>query len=205
MEKQILEIVSLIHHGKITEAYEKLPGSLIEKCKRLIIKNGRGQLGDSEALSIFFNAFEVFCNQVVKKNFVYQTDAGFESYLKEVSKSSLAKYLKEVTGKEYLRPVDELEMYSDEVNEEIDRVRKNTVKRKKEKYAIDLKNEKITFQEFTKSYGLLSDECKLLIVLKLFFNHSHDEIVDKLKHIYDIKNSHVSRTKLYNCLKKIRV
>ena len=199
----IRQAISFIKEGKHIEGRQILLDLLMKECVGLIIS--QQQVREEEAISIFYEALELLCEQIQNELFIYKDDKGFKTYLKTTCLNKTREYKRILKGSAFISASETLEETAKDYEELVDTLQREVYNRKKALYGIQLdKNDgthtyKKPSIDMIKAFHHLKDKCKLLIVLRVLFNIDHKEIVNTLSLFYKMKNENVSKSMLRRC------
>jgi hypothetical protein len=201
------EIVRLIKEDKLDQSLKMISKKLMNDCMGLIYKNTRLE-NPHEAMNLFYDAFLTFAHKVQSGSFLYEGEKQTEGYFKTSCVFKAKEYKRGVYNQPEIIPIDLIEKYADEFDNEYENQRNKLQQEYMEYAGLDIwgENEKenLKFNSLVPFFHQLEDECKFIIFLKHIIGLSHEEIADKLGLFYQIGNSDVSKTTLNRCMNELR-
>jgi hypothetical protein len=202
----LLKAIEYIKTNNSEAARKIISEIMMEQCIRLIMSKSNIR-NRNEALSVYYDALLILCEQIAEGKFNYQGDAQFKGYLKTICMNKTKEYERIIKGGSYLiAPEDLNDSEVSDFEELYDEIR-ITEYEKKQNSGVEVSiNELIGSFPVTvvEAFHTLKEKCKLLIILKYKMNLRHDELIDVLMPFYQIKNKDVSKVELQRCLKSLK-
>lgn len=200
-------IAAIKKHTKENKGYEYLPEDVKLTCTSLLQHKYR--LSEAESISILYDAFLEISKRIVNNTFEYEHKNGFISYLKRTCNSKAKTYLQETRGDKIIVSVEKLNIAESTLQSEIESSQEALFGEYETYYDVDLnrpdKKQIIpSAKHAVASFHQLSEEGKLLIVLKDVLKLSYKEMVEALSPFYKIKSEDVCKTKVSRCRKLMR-
>lgn len=200
-------IAAIKKHTKENKGYEYLPEDVKLTCTSLLQHKYR--LSEAESISILYDAFLEISKRIVNNTFEYEHKNGFISYLKRTCNSKAKTYLQETRGDKIIVSVEKLNIAESTLQSEIESSQEALFGEYETYYDVDLnrpdKKQIIpSAKHAVASFHQLSEEGKLLIVLKDVLKLSYREMVEALSPFYKIKSEDVCKTKVSRCRKLMR-
>lgn len=200
-------IAAIKKHTKENKGYEYLPEDVKLTCTSLLQHKYR--LSEAESISILYDAFLEISKRIVNNTFEYEHKNGFISYLKRTCNSKAKTYLQETRGDKIIVSVEKLNIAESTLQSEIESSQEALFEEYETYYDVDLnrpdKKQIIpSAKHAVASFHQLSEEGKLLIVLKDVLKLSYREMVEALSPFYKIKSEDVCKTKVSRCRKLMR-
>jgi hypothetical protein len=201
------EIVDLIKNKNMDLALKILFSKLSNECLRLI-RSKRKNITHYEAIGIFYYAFLDLCERINSDKFIFQNDSAFITYFKTACVHQVFAFIRETSSPVILLPREVYELLHEEGKEKIQQSKNDFIGEKKNLYDIEIQfTEEETFDylgEVIRSFHLLGEKCKILILLKYFVQQTHEQISDILRLFYDVHNANVAKTQLSRCIRDMR-
>jgi hypothetical protein len=197
--------IVLLEEGHIETARKLISHLLSEECIGLIISK-TSICNRNEALSIYYEALLLFCDQITNKKFTYKDEPQCKGYIKKNCFNKAMEYDRLIKGSKFLVSSEVLENYEEEFVDFYEELR-TTEYEKKKQAGIEISIQKLmdTFPiAVIDAFHTLKEKCKLLIILKYKMNLKHDEVINILLPFYKIKNKDVSKVELQRCLNSLK-
>jgi len=200
-------IAAIKKHTKENKGYEYLPEDVKLTCTSLLQHKYR--LSEAESISILYDAFLEISERIVNNTFEYEHKNGFISYLKRTCNSKAKTYLQETRGDKIIVSVEKLNIAESTLQSETESSQEALFEEYETYYDVELnrpdKKQIIpSAKHAVASFHQLSEEGKLLIVLKDVLKLSYREMVEALSPFYKIKSEDVCKTKVSRCRKLMR-
>jgi hypothetical protein len=202
----LLKAIEHIQSNNREEARKIISEIMMDFCIGLIMSKSTIR-NRNEALSIFYDALLILCENIAEGKFKYKGDAQFKGYLKTICLNKTKEYERSVRGSRYIIIPDDLNDSEIHDFENLyGEIRAAEYEKKKNLGAEVSINDLVESFPVTvvEAFHALKEKCKLLIILKYKMNLKHEELINVLLPFYKIKNKDVSKVELQRCLKSLK-
>ncbi len=198
-------VIESIRSGNDSEAFSKIPQEVMEVCIREI--QMKQSLSREEAISIYFEAYQILVERIKDEKFIYHDDVKFIGYLIKICNVRAIEYKNLTRGDKFITQVDNLEVSPKVIAEAFEANLTESIEEKEKKYEIIFErktHKQVIPDQIVNAFHVLKDECKLLIFVKDVLSLSYSEIYEKMSAFYTMKNVEVCRAKIMRCRKALR-